>query len=158
MTLSDEKKKELRKDRITAMFFTVVLLIFFPIVLICMKYYNLLPLIQANPKVVKTVFYILLIYAIGAPLLMPFIENRMIAARRKTRLLAGRSDGQTYVNIQIQRIAMAAVSYVFGAFMFAVSQSEFRFWCFFVIGIFWTVRFWPTELKLERFLEKVESP
>ncbi|HKK21366.1 MAG TPA: hypothetical protein VJ983_07840 [candidate division Zixibacteria bacterium] len=158
MTLSDEKRKELRKDRFTALFFTIVILIVFPLLLIYLKYQKLLPLVGADPKVVKTVFYIFLIYAIGAPLLMPFIEHRMIVARRKSRKLAGRSDGQTYVNLHIQRLAMAATSYIFGAVMFAVSQSEFKFWCFFVIGIFWTVRFWPTETKLERYLEKVESP
>jgi len=102
------------------------------------------------------VYPILVLYVAIAPLLMPMYE-RALAKRAARKVISNNSPFWRLWQFSNIRLTLACAPYCFGLLVFVFSHSLTWVLAFFPIGIFWSIRLWPTKRVLESYLQRIES-
>lgn len=118
-------------------------------------------------------FYILLIIAVFYPLVIPILEKSIIAGFRKKKPILNesklsmklRSNSQKrnstpeklYFTFFIIKASLVEASFIFGFLIYIVSGDMTRMLYFYLVGIAWTLVYFPTKSRCLKFLEKVSA-
>jgi len=103
---------------------------------------------------IKLMFYILLILALVQPLIVPVIERTQISNYRKN-LKTKMAPEQLYLTVSIIKFTFVESIYIYGLLTYLVSNQQNLIYYFYVIGVIWTLIYWPRKTKFEEFITKV---
>ena len=100
-------------------------------------------------------FYGLLVIAIIEPVAYPLIE-RFHLSQVRPRAHQAMMVEQLYVTLSIIKMALIEAIYIYGLVAYLVTHAMDRMLYFYPIGIIWSVVYWPTRDRFERFLSRGE--
>jgi len=108
----------------------------------------------ANPAD-DIVFYVLVALAAVQPFVIPVLQRSQLN-RLKLQQKSARQVAAVYQISFILKAAFIEAIYLYGLVVYIVGQGGIeRMQLFYLIGILWTLVYWPTEKRLRSFLEKV---
>lgn len=101
-------------------------------------------------------FYILLIVAVGTPVLIPLISRVQVKSARRQQQTS-MTIPQMAQAIIIVRLAFVEATYIYGLVVFLLTGDWFRMLVFYVIGIGWSLVYWPTRSRQEALVRRMET-
>ncbi len=142
--------KEFRKSNLLA----AALLIVAPLVYLLVAY-----VMQVDVKSggeMDMLFYILLIVAIAQPAVVPLIE-RFHLNRYRAGATSRMSPGQFFTSLSIIKFALVEATYIYGLVVYIITGDMMRMLYFYVVGVIWSVVYWPRREAWVRFFRLVET-
>lgn len=118
---------------------------------------SLVPVQKKTGGEYDMMLYILLIVALGQPLVIPLIERVQIVRYRHEHNSSG-SPVRYLTVMYLTRFAIVQAVYIWGIVILFVTGDFNRALIFFPIGAVWSVVYWPREKKIMRTLERMEAP
>lgn len=118
---------------------------------------NLVPIPRKTGGEHDIMFYILLIVALGQPLVIPLIERIQIARYRHEYNSSG-SPVRYLTVMYLTRFSVVEAVYMWALVLMFVSGNLGRALLFFPIGAVWSFIYWPRERMITRTLERLEAP
>lgn len=166
-----EWNEEIQKQYRTSLILSAVLLIKVPIIYLIVA--HLIDVKEiSNGGETELMFYILLVFSILQPGILPLIERYQINIFSKnpdskavnlntesfpemTLPKKGTKYG-LYQTVSIIKAAFVEAIYIYGLVVYLISGDIMNMYYFYPIGIIWTMLYFPTKSRCKAFLEKVE--
>ncbi|MCP4603450.1 MAG: hypothetical protein GY847_23515 [Proteobacteria bacterium] len=111
--------------------------------------------ISGGEGVNDMVAYILLIVALAQGALVKVIERFQVQSYRKNPQ-ASATPAQFFVTVSIISMAVIESIYLFGLVVFILSGDYLHLARFYIIGIGWTLCYWPRRTKFESFVQEMQ--
>jgi hypothetical protein len=151
MQPDEAPSKQLKLIRLFALLMLVVAPIIFLVVA------NLVQVQKKTGGEHDIMFYILLIIALGQPLVLPLIERFQIARYRHEDNFS--ASPVAYLTVMyLTRFAVVEAVYIWALVLLFVTGDLTRALLFFPIGAAWSAVYWPRQEKIMRTLERLEAP
>ena len=138
-----------------ARLFTINILVAAPILfLFISRFYNQ-PVFESENLNLITI--VSLAFSAFAPLLIPVVRRAIVNARNVMKE-KGRSPENAVLTSFIVFSSIIELSYILGLVNFFLSNELQRLLYFYPIGIFWTIKYWPTAERFEQRLNELKAP
>lgn len=164
---TDEVKKNYKRSH----FFAIVLFICAPLIYLLLTTY--LKIEPTTGRHNDLMFYILMIIAVVYPTVIPIMEKAQIKMFHKNKATTTQpkysikqlsyankrksTPSGLYLIMFIIRASLVESSFLFGLVVYMIAGDLMRMLYFYPIGIAWTIVYFPTKKRCEKFLEKVSS-
>ncbi len=102
------------------------------------------------------IFIIVLAYAALGPLVIPVIERGLIKKYHQ-KPPEKKLPHKLIFNIVNSKMAFACAVFCYGLGVFLFSRNIVWTLCFYPVGIFWGLRFWPRRKDFEQYLQRIEA-
>lgn len=143
----------LRRFRFVKML-TIFMLVVAPVIYLIVAYSIPAGELAVEPGT-DLMFYGLLIIAIIEPAIYPLIERFHLNQRRPAAHKQMMVE-QLYVTLSIIKMALVEAIYIYGLVAYLVTHEMDKMLYFYPIGIIWSLIYWPTRDRFEKFRSRGE--